>query len=239
MPILRHASGSHIAPTSTLSETRHLPSLSANRPKPQRPASQRRSPPVLRQNVGGRVARRDGQVTQVGAVCCEQVNLYLRQHSYIYIWGEVREIWPQFFISLTSSSAKDWRRPPHPVYTADYATYVQILTWFFDSPSTLCPFSVHRMALAGKELGKDVGQWFGPSTAAGAIKCVDVVIACRLNVDNSSDLWSKASQKHRSAFRSQSTAKSSKQMSTRHHIRPPNLLVPASCQDGEDVGSLF
>ena len=29
------------------------------------------------------------------------------------------------------------------------------------------------MALAGKELGKDVGQWFGPSTAAGAIKCVN------------------------------------------------------------------
>ena len=54
--------------------------------------------------------------------------------------------------------SEDWRRPPHPVYTADYATYVQILTWFFDSPSTLCPFSVHRMALAGKELGKDIGQ---------------------------------------------------------------------------------
>ena len=29
------------------------------------------------------------------------------------------------------------------------------------------------MALAGKELGKDVGQWFEPSTAAGAIKCVN------------------------------------------------------------------
>ncbi len=26
------------------------------------------------------------------------------------------------------------------------------------------------MALVGKDLGKDVGQWFGPSTAAGAIK---------------------------------------------------------------------
>ena len=26
------------------------------------------------------------------------------------------------------------------------------------------------MALAGKDLGKDVGSWFGPSTAAGAIK---------------------------------------------------------------------
>lgn len=67
---------------------------------------------------------------------------------------------------------QDWRRPPHPVYTADYATYVQIITWFLDTPSSLCPFSVHRMALVGKDLGKDVGQWFGPSTAAGAIKYV-------------------------------------------------------------------
>ena len=81
-----------------------------------------------------------------------------------------------FLKSYLTGFSEDWRRPPHPVYTADYATYVQILTWFFDSPSTLCPFSVHRMALAGKELGKDVGQWFGPSTAAGAIKCVDVAI---------------------------------------------------------------
>ncbi|KAH8091391.1 peptidase family C54-domain-containing protein [Cristinia sonorae] len=65
---------------------------------------------------------------------------------------------------------RDWRRPPHPVYTADYATYVQILTWFLDDPSPQCPFSVHRMALVGKALGVRVGQWFGPSTAAGAIK---------------------------------------------------------------------
>ena len=28
-------------------------------------------------------------------VCCEQANPYLRQHSYIYTWDEVREIWPQ------------------------------------------------------------------------------------------------------------------------------------------------
>ncbi|THH09782.1 hypothetical protein EW146_g8585 [Bondarzewia mesenterica] len=65
---------------------------------------------------------------------------------------------------------RDWRRPPYSLYTADYATYVRLLTWFFDSPSPYSPFSVHRMALAGKDLGKDVGQWFGPSTAAGAIK---------------------------------------------------------------------
>jgi len=64
----------------------------------------------------------------------------------------------------------DWRRPPYPVHTADYATYVQILTWFLDTPVQEAPFSVHRMALAGKDLGTDVGQWFGPSVAAGALK---------------------------------------------------------------------
>ena len=32
------------------------------------------------------------------------------------------------------------------------------------------------MALAGKELEKDAGQWLGLSTVAGVIKCVDVAI---------------------------------------------------------------
>ncbi|KIK64038.1 hypothetical protein GYMLUDRAFT_57070 [Collybiopsis luxurians FD-317 M1] len=65
---------------------------------------------------------------------------------------------------------RDWRKPPYPEMTKEYATYVQIVTWFLDTPSELAPFSVHRMALAGKDLGKDVGMWFGPSTAAGAIR---------------------------------------------------------------------
>ena len=51
---------------------------------------------------------------------------------------------------------------------ADYAAYVQILTWFLDTPAPETPFSVHRMALAGKELGTDVGQWFGPSVLLGS-----------------------------------------------------------------------
>ena len=66
----------------------------------------------------------------------------------------------------------DWMRPPHPLYTADYATYHQILIYFFDLPSALCALSVHRMALVGKEFGKDVGQGFRLSATAGAIKCV-------------------------------------------------------------------
>jgi cysteine protease ATG4 len=65
---------------------------------------------------------------------------------------------------------RGWRRPNQPSLTPDFAQYVRILTWFLDTPSPLAPFGVHRMALAGKELGKEVGSWFGPSTAAGAIK---------------------------------------------------------------------
>lgn len=73
---------------------------------------------------------------------------------------------------LTTSFCLDWRRPDGVERSEDYARYVQIVTWFLDTPSPEAPFSVHRMALAGKDLGKDVGQWFGPSTAAGAIKYV-------------------------------------------------------------------
>ncbi|CEH16204.1 Cysteine protease required for autophagy-Apg4p/Aut2p [Ceraceosorus bombacis] len=68
--------------------------------------------------------------------------------------------------SLAAMEAKEaWR-----VSRAEYATYVRLLSWFFDDPSPACPFSVHRMAREGKRLGKEPGEWFGPSTAAGAIK---------------------------------------------------------------------
>lgn len=74
---------------------------------------------------------------------------------------------------------RDWRRPEGPPTSSssakevlDYATYVRILSWFMDDPLPYAPFSVHRMALIGKQLGKEIGEWFGPSTAAGAIKSV-------------------------------------------------------------------
>ncbi|KAL9941069.1 hypothetical protein V8E36_000557 [Tilletia maclaganii] len=53
---------------------------------------------------------------------------------------------------------------------AQYARYVRLISWFLDDPCFACPFSVQRMAREGKRLGKEVGEWFGPSTAAGAIK---------------------------------------------------------------------
>lgn len=75
----------------------------------------------------------------------------------------------------------DWRLVRDPAVTdgdmreskdigRDEASYRQIVSWFLDDPAAICPFSVHRMALVGKQLGKEIGEWFGPSTAAGAIK---------------------------------------------------------------------
>jgi len=53
-----------------------------------------------------------------------------------------------------------------------------------DDPSPLCPFSVHRMALIGKELGKEVGEWFGPSTASGALKYASSFISMENQADS-------------------------------------------------------
>ena len=118
------------------------------------------------------VARRDGRVTQVEVVRCERVHPYLRRHSHIYIWGEVRGTlflqilshWPLRRLAGSTSSRAYHRScvlPPNIDVVLRFAV-------------PLCPFSVHRMALAGKELGKEVGQSFGPSNAAGAIRCIDV-----------------------------------------------------------------
>ncbi|CDZ96406.1 Cysteine protease required for autophagy-Apg4p/Aut2p [Phaffia rhodozyma] len=77
---------------------------------------------------------------------------------------------------------RDWRRPLSPPTSSsshqeiiEYGTYVKVLTWFMDDPAPFAPFSVHRMALVGKQLGKEVGEWFGPSTAGGAIKALTTV----------------------------------------------------------------
>ncbi|KAN0134693.1 hypothetical protein V8E53_007478 [Lactarius tabidus] len=74
--------------------------------------------------------------------------------------------------------------PSHLYSTTDDATYAKILTWFLDSLLTLCPFSAHRMALARKEFGKGIGQWFGQSTTAGAINLPDALLGVSVTVDS-------------------------------------------------------
>lgn len=124
---------------------------------------------VRKNGIGQVPVKRGGRAMPAGAVCCALVNHYSPMPSFISTWGEV-STHSSSTLQCCAYLRSEWRRPPHPVHTNDFATYVQIITWFLDSPLPQAPFSVHRMALAGKDLGKDVGQWFGPSTAAGAIK---------------------------------------------------------------------
>jgi hypothetical protein len=97
--------------------------------------------------------------------------------------GLAKVCWPPPLFSSTSVAVSDkhsiihsvdlfldWRRPGSPSLTDEYAAYVKVLTWFFDTPSPLSPFSIHRMALAGKALGNDVGTWFEPGSVALSIK---------------------------------------------------------------------
>ena len=84
---------------------------------------------------------------------------------------------------LIRISGLEFRRPLASMMSQDspandfipqsqYATYVRLLTWFLDDPDARSPFSIHRFAAEGKKLGKEVGEWFGPSTAGGAIKAL-------------------------------------------------------------------
>ncbi|GAA5929229.1 cysteine protease ATG4 [Sporobolomyces koalae] len=91
---------------------------------------------------------------------------------------------------ITAHLGRDWRRPIPPsslpivspygqpaaplshstTLPPLYTTYTRILSLFLDTPSASSPFSIHKFALEGQRLGKSVGEWFGPSTAAGAIR---------------------------------------------------------------------
>ncbi|GAA5973785.1 hypothetical protein JCM11641_003156 [Rhodosporidiobolus odoratus] len=72
--------------------------------------------------------------------------------------------------SSASSSSIHLPLPSPSPPISDATTYARLLALFLDAPTPLSPFSVHAFAAQGKLLGKNPGEWFGPSTAAGAIK---------------------------------------------------------------------
>ncbi|KAJ7695131.1 hypothetical protein B0H17DRAFT_1056529 [Mycena rosella] len=95
---------------------------------------------------------------------------------------------PAFSPTTTSNSTSSASQEDHTRSRARHAAYARLLTWFLDTPAPEAPFSVHRMALAGKDLGTEVGMWFGPSIAAGAIKAlVQAFPACGLGVSVATD----------------------------------------------------
>ena len=45
-------------------------------------------------------------------------------------------------------------------------TFLQILSWFADSPQELCPFSLHSLMRQAEVQGYQPGDWYGPSQIA-------------------------------------------------------------------------
>ena len=55
---------------------------------------------------------------------------------------------------------------------------LQILSWFGDSESELCPFSIHRLMEAAYYHGNKPGDWFGPSQVSILIRSVFPLTPC-------------------------------------------------------------
>ncbi|CAO3655727.1 unnamed protein product [Mucor hiemalis] len=66
--------------------------------------------------------------------------------------------------------SRDWKRQKQN--QVDYKQYSRIAHWFLDELSPRAPFSIHRIALLGKQLGKSIGEWFGPSTISQVIQAL-------------------------------------------------------------------
>ncbi|GAA5810395.1 hypothetical protein MFLAVUS_003816 [Mucor flavus] len=66
--------------------------------------------------------------------------------------------------------SRDWRRQKQDQNS--YKQYIKILHWFLDELSPRAPFSIHRIALLGKQLGKNIGEWFGPSNIGQVIQAL-------------------------------------------------------------------
>ncbi|CAH0486726.1 unnamed protein product [Peronospora farinosa] len=48
--------------------------------------------------------------------------------------------------------------------------YIQLLTWFSDSPNLVCRYSIHQMVKLGMQYDKLPGEWYGPTTAAQVLR---------------------------------------------------------------------
>ena len=48
--------------------------------------------------------------------------------------------------------------------------YLQVLRWFDDSAGLQAPFSLHTLVDIGTRSGKNVGDWYGPSSVAYVLR---------------------------------------------------------------------
>jgi cysteine protease ATG4 len=76
---------------------------------------------------------------------------------------------------------RDWRLSSSD--TRGHAIHRQILSWFGDFPSPLCPFSIHRLMEAAVSYNNKPGDWFGPSQVSLLIRdCIKRAIREHVNL---------------------------------------------------------
>lgn len=75
---------------------------------------------------------------------------------------------------------REWRvhhhDQPQPTQRRQGRRYKEIVSWFVDEAEK--PYSIHRIAKQGLALDKRIGEWFGPSTVAHALKYVFPSFRC-------------------------------------------------------------
>lgn len=125
---------------------------------------------TLGMSLGRPNSKQDGLTSDTGWGCMLRTGQSLLANTLVdvHLGRDWRRPLPTSPTQRPASPSPDSSPPVSPV--PQLGRYARLLSLFLDDPSPLSPFSVHRFALEGKQLGKEVGEWFGPSTAAGAIK---------------------------------------------------------------------
>lgn len=125
---------------------------------------------TLGMTIGRGNQKQDGLTSDTGWGCMLRTGQSLLANTLVdvHLGRDWRRPLPALPIQRPPSPSPDPTITPAPV--PSLGRYARLLSLFLDDPSPSAPFSVHRFALEGKQLGKEVGEWFGPSTAAGAIK---------------------------------------------------------------------
>lgn len=67
---------------------------------------------------------------------------------------------------------RNWRWDPETQLhsTSEDNYHRKIISWFGDTSSRNCPFSIHQLVTLGQDKGKKPGDWYGPSSVSNLLR---------------------------------------------------------------------
>ncbi|KAG0265737.1 Cysteine protease atg4 [Actinomortierella ambigua] len=138
-------------------------------------ASNRSKSPSLLAGLRSSTPHEDQEPTIEAASAPTSQSSQPRSNSPMYLMGKLYPPSPTQWIDFQHDFTKGliwctYRHSYAPIRPSSFST--DIISWFFDDMTSRSPFSVHRIALLGKQLGKNIGEWFGPSTTSQVIKAL-------------------------------------------------------------------